>query len=158
MIVPPTIAQLDSLQDAFTEGFKIARPRVVRTISQFAIEEIILPSGPFKGLSFDLDRQPFAQRLFNLIELGYFCRYAIVGPTQTGKTFCGLVIPLMYHLFEIGENVVYGIPTMKMAMDKWQQDLLPAIMASRYAALMPKRGPAATAGSSNRSRLRTAPR
>jgi hypothetical protein len=139
--------QFANLKSDFLEAYERSLPRVIRPISQFALEEIILPpSGPHPGEAFTIERQPFAGLWFSLIESGLFVRYAITGPLQSGKTLCGVVIPAMFHLFEIGENVVYGIPQMEMAMDKWKQDLLPVIMASRYASLLPDSGTGSQGG------------
>lgn len=139
--------QCESLKNDFSIAIRAAEPKKLRTISQFALDEIILPpSGPKANLPFSFEYQPYVKLLFELIESGLFTRLAITGPTQTGKTFNALVVPAMYHLFEIGENVVYGIPTMAMAWDKWEQDLLPAIKASRYAELLPVSGAGSEGG------------
>jgi len=140
-------AQLENLRSDITAGFRKARPRSLRTISQFSVDEIQLPpTGPFGGEQFEIDRQPFARLWFGLIESGLFVRYAATGPLQSGKTLLCFVIPLMYHLFEVGENVVCGVPNMVMAMDKWNQDLLPVILASRYASEIPTSGEGSQGG------------
>jgi phage terminase large subunit GpA-like protein len=56
------------------------------------------------------------------------------------------VAPIMYHLFELQETVIIGLPTMQMAQDKWTEDLLPAIEASRYASLLPTSGEGSRGG------------
>jgi phage terminase large subunit GpA-like protein len=53
---------------------------------------------------------------------------------------CCFVLPILYHLFEIGETVVVGLPDGDMAADKWERDLWPAIQQTRYAHLFPSRG------------------
>jgi transposase InsO family protein len=50
------------------------------------------------------------------------------------------VIPILYHLFELEETVICGLPDMDMASDKWRENLLPAIQSSRYRELLPKSG------------------
>ena len=62
------------------------------------------------------------------------------GPTQSGKTLACFVIPLLYHLFELHETVICGLPDMDMAGDKWREDILPVIERSRYRDLLPQRG------------------
>jgi phage terminase large subunit GpA-like protein len=52
----------------------------------------------------------------------------------------------MYHLFELQETVIIGLPTMQMAQDKWTEDLLPAIEASRYCELLPLTGEGSRGG------------
>lgn len=118
----------------------LIRPRKVRTQLEFAEQEIYLPNGPRKGERFNSNTQPWA-RLY-LIELdgGRWRRYALVGCTQAGKTFMGYVEPCLYTLFELNETVVLGLPDMKMADDKWREDLLPVIEQTRYKSLLPERG------------------
>src|SRR5678816_4563381 len=60
--------------------------------------------------------------------------------TQSGKTLACFVIPLLYHLFELGETVICGLPDMDMAADKWREDILPVIERSRYRQLLPSSG------------------
>jgi phage terminase large subunit GpA-like protein len=107
---------------------------------EFAEAEIIIPDGPFAGRRFRCDRQPYTAVLFDAIDSGRWSRFAITGPTQSGKTLSASVIPVLYHLFEVGENVIFGLPDMDMAGDKWREDLLPVIQRSRYRHLLPKRG------------------
>jgi len=68
------------------------------------------------------------------------------GPTQSGKTLCAYVIPLLYHLFEIGETVICGLPNMDMAGDKWLEDILPVIERSQYRSLLPRAGAGSRGG------------
>lgn len=117
-----------------------ALTRRLRSMRQFAQEEIILPTGPHEGRRFRVDRQPFAGLVLDEIDSGKWRRFALTGPAQSGKTLLGFVIPTLYHLFEIGETVIIGLPTMDMAGDKWRQDLYPVIAASRYRDLLPESG------------------
>ena len=123
-----------------------ARAPRLRTMREFAEQEIIIPEGPYQGLRFKADRQPFAALLFDEIDSGRWSRFAILGPSQSGKTLCGSVIPCLYHLFEVGETFIYGAPDADMAADKWLQDLRPAIEASRFADHLPSRGTGSKGG------------
>lgn len=139
--------QIETLRNEVASAFALTSERIIRKISEFATQEITLPpTGPFGEQRFDLDRQPFNRLLFDLIESGSYCRIAVVGPTQTGKTLTAVVIPALYHLFELRENVVCGIPHQKMAYDKWEQDFLPVIKASRYADQLPVTGKGSRGG------------
>jgi len=126
---------------AFREG---AAP-VVRSIAQFAAAEIRHYTGPYAGMRFDPSRQPFAGLYLNTLSNAHASRcwdtFATTGPRQTGKSFLGYVIPALYHLFEIGETVILAAPTLDMCADKWREDLLPAIEATRYKDLLPRQGP-----------------
>jgi phage terminase large subunit GpA-like protein len=119
---------------------KQARPRRLRSIRAFAEAEIVIPSGPFEGRRFKCSRQPFTGLWFDALQSGNWSRCVATGPTQSGKTLTCFIIPLLYHLFEIGETVILGLPDMDMASDKWKLDILPVIEASRYRDLMPSHG------------------
>jgi len=108
-----------------------ARPSRRRSLRQFAEQEIVVPDGPYAGRRFRCSRQPYSGLWFDAVDSGRWSRCVATGPTQSGKTLSCFVIPLLYHLFEIGETVICGLPDMDMAGDKWREDILPAIDQSR---------------------------
>ncbi|HBN76721.1 MAG TPA: hypothetical protein DD473_13060 [Planctomycetaceae bacterium] len=112
----------------------------VRSMRDFAEQEIIIPDGPYQGRRFDCNRQPYTRLWFEAIDTGSWDRFVATGPTQSGKTLSCFLIPLLYHLFEVGETVICGLPDMDMASDKWREDLLPVIERSKYRDLMPTKG------------------
>jgi phage terminase large subunit GpA-like protein len=113
---------------------------------QFAEQEMRLTTGKARDLRFRVDRNPFTGLWFDAIDSGKFHRFVATGPSRTGKTVIGSILPVMYHLFEIGETVIYGVPDGNLVVDKWRDDLLPAIEASRYKDLIPKNGPGSRGG------------
>ncbi len=115
------------------------RPRH-RTMRQFAEQEIIIPSGRFEGLRFRCDRQPFSSLWFEAVDSQQFVEHIITGPTQSGKTLIGWVVPVLYHLFELAETVIAAVPDMDMVRDKWEQDLEPVLKRTKYWGLMPRAG------------------
>src|SRR6185503_16254118 len=123
-----------------------ARPRRLRTMREFAESEIVIPDGPFVGRRFKCYRQPYTGLWFDAVDSGAWSRCVATGPTQSGKTLSCFVIPLLYHLFELGETVICGLPDMDMAADKWREDLLPAIERSRYRDLLPAMGSGSRGG------------
>lgn len=127
----------------FTQACRAPR---LRTLREFAEQEIILPTGPFRGLRFSCARQPFAGHYFAAVDAGQFQVFASVGPSQTGKTLTCTVIPLLYHLFELRETCVLGLPDMDMAKDKWERDVLPVIERTRYRELLPTSGEGSRGG------------
>ncbi len=129
-----------------------ARPRAKRSIRRFAEEEIILPDGPFAGRRFRCDRQPYTALWLDEIDAGRWSRCVATGPTQSGKTLAGFVLPLLYHLFELGETVICGLPDMDMAADKWREDILPVIEHARFRDLLPRRGGGSRGGRAQRGR------
>lgn len=123
-----------------------AKAAVVRPISRWVEEELILPSGPYKGERYRHRRHPASRLWFDALDSGKWNRHAASGPTQNGKTLMCYVAPVMYHLFELQETVIIGLPTMQMAADKWTEDLLPAIEASRFRDLLPTTGEGSKGG------------
>ncbi len=119
---------------------KSARIRRRRTIRQFAEEEIVLPTGPHQDERFRVDRQPWFGPWFDAIDNIAWRRFFLTGIGQGGKTLGGSALPVIWHLFEWQETVVYGGPTLDMAADKWQQDVLPIIEKTHYRELMPSQG------------------
>ena len=115
----------------------LAKAPRLRSMREFAEAEIVIPDGPFAGRRFRCSRQPYTGLWFDEVDSGRWSRCVATGPTQSGKTLCCFVIPLLYHLFEVGETVICGLPDMDMAGDKWREDILPAIEHSRYRDLLP---------------------
>jgi phage terminase large subunit GpA-like protein len=107
---------------------------------QFAEQEIVIPDGPFAGRRFNCDRQPYTRLWFDEVDSGRWSRHVATGPTQSGKSLSCFVIPILYHLFELGETVICGLPDMDMAGDKWRESILPVIERSRYRKLLPRSG------------------
>jgi phage terminase large subunit GpA-like protein len=126
-----------AIRDAYLRHVVI---RPYRSLYQFAEQEIVLPDGPYQGQRFRCSRQPSHGAFFRAVDSGNYFRYACTGPQQSGKTLAFVVIPILYHLFERQQTVLFGLPTMEMANDKWKMDIRPAIEASRYAQYLPKKG------------------
>lgn len=120
------------------EFWRACRPQRLRSLSAWSEAEIVLPNGPAEGRRFRLDRMPYARLLLN--EFGKWRRHVIVGPTQSGKTVHAFVLPLLYHLFEVREDVIVGVPDLTMAGVKWEKDIRPMIERSKYRKELPKRG------------------
>ena len=123
-----------------------ARPRRLRTLTEFAEREIIIPDGPFEGLRFRTDRAPWTRLLFTAIDSRQFTEHHITGPSQAGKTLSGFVIPLLHILFEQRETLICGVPTSDMFADKWREDIEPAIARTRFREWLPRRGAGSKGG------------
>ena len=114
---------------------------------EFAEQEIVLPpTGPYRNLKFRCDRQPYAGLFFDEIDRGGWGVINATGPSQSGKTLTCTIIPLLYHLFERQETVIFGLPDKDMANDKWTKDILPVLMRTRYRELLPERGEGSRGG------------
>lgn len=119
---------------------RYARVSPLRSVRQFAEQEVVIPDGDYKGQLFRCHRQPAHGLWFDEIDSGRWSRFAFVACQQSGKTLAGYVIPIMYHAFEVQETVIVGLPTMDIARDKWEVDIKPAIESSRFADLLPRSG------------------
>lgn len=124
-----------------------ARSPRFRTMAQFGLEEIWLPpGGPRQNERLSFKAQPWVKLWLDEVDSDRYVRHVLVAMVQGGKTFAGWVLPAMYYLFERGENVGLGLPQMEMARDKWERDLLPVIMASKYRDLIPDLGKGSKGG------------
>ena len=110
-----------------------------RTIREFAEQEIVVADGPFPG-RFHVDRQPFARLFFDEVQSGRWTEFNIVGCVQSGKTLIGFVIITLYHLFEVQEAVICGVPDENLAKSKWLKVIRPAIVHTRYERDLPHTG------------------
>jgi phage terminase large subunit GpA-like protein len=122
------------------------RPRRVRSYLQFAEEEIILPTGPRKGLRFRTSFMPWTREPLIEFGRGLYRRFFGSGPVQGGKTMIFYIIPTMYHLFETMESVINGVPDTDLAQSIFDERLLPVIERTRYRNLLPDRGKGSRGG------------
>lgn len=141
----------DALVSSFRWMLTQARAPVMRSMADWVEQEIVLPNGPFAGERYRHHRHPVSRLWFDAVDSGNWTRFAATGPTQNGKTLMCYVAPVLYHLFEIGETVIVGLPSMDMANDKWSQDFKPVIEASRYRSMLPVRGEGSKGGQVKRS-------
>lgn len=148
---------VSSEQRFVADLFEAAKAPVLRSHADFASEEIVIPDGPYRGLKFSADRQPFTRLLLNEFDSGRWRRFCVTGPSQSGKTLTAFVEPVLYHLFERKENVICGVPNLDMAGDKWLADFMPAIEASRYRDLLPTRGAGSKGGTPRRIQFKHGP-
>ncbi len=122
-------------------------PQKIRTIREFAEQEIILPAGgPFGGERLKIARLPWCGLWLDAISNSQYRRFLLTGVSQGGKTLLGSAVPVLYHLFECRETVIYAAPTLQMAMDKWNRDILPLIKFSKYKDLLPTEGKGSQGG------------
>lgn len=117
---------------------------------EFAEQELVIPTGPFAGRRFRVHRQPWAGLWLDAIDSRRWRRHWHTGGQQGGKTLLASVLPVLYHIFEIEEDVIFGVPSLDMVMDKWNDDLFPAIEASRYRDLLPRTGRGSKGGTPSR--------
>jgi len=127
-------------------GRSFLTPRKIRSIREFAEQEITIPNGPFKDLKFKINRQPFIKLYFDQVESGNWSRFMVVGCVQSGKTLGCYIIPACWFLFELDEDIILGLPSGEMATVKWKADLEPVIKKTRYSSLLPQTGSGSRGG------------
>lgn len=138
MMTPPLCSSTARLLD---ECWRDAHTRPVRSLSQFAREELVIPEGKHRGEHFRDAVQPWARLLHEAIDSGRWNRVAVTGCVQAGKSLQGYVLPGIYHLFEHVETVVLAAPSMEIAKTKYRNEILPAILANpRFRRYLPERG------------------
>lgn len=150
-ITPASKLNWTDYAEPYSRGLRRAYEQTVivrpyRRMEDFAEREIVLPDGPYQGQRFRISRQPAHGLFFNAVDSGQWYRYACTGPQQSGKTLAFVVVPILYHLFERTQTVLFGLPSMDMANDKWKLDIKPTIEASQYARFMPRRGGGSAGG------------
>jgi hypothetical protein len=64
----------------------LSRTPRLRSMRQFAEEEITLPTGPFRGRKLKVERNPFAALLLDEYDHGGWKRFFSTGPHQSGKS------------------------------------------------------------------------
>ena len=83
-----------------------SRTPKLRTLREFVESEIVLPEGKYRGRKLRIHRQPYVGLLYDAIDSKRWNRIVVVGCVQSGKTLCGFVTPLLYHLFAPSETVI----------------------------------------------------
>src|ERR1041385_7040230 len=95
-------------------AFTLLRPARRRTYREFAEQELILATGPMKGLRFRPEFMPWTLEVLGEFDRGTYRRFFASGPVQSGKTLIFFILPILYHLFECGESVIVGVPKVDM--------------------------------------------
>lgn len=119
-------------REALRLFLRTALPPRIRTFSEWLQRELIVPAGPYKGQRINFTRQPWVRLFAAEIDSGRWRRTVTTGPVQSGKSLVCFVAPMLYHLFEIGEKVICGVPNLDMVDVKWSEDIRPSIDNGRY--------------------------
>lgn len=130
------------------DGFaRSLSPPPLRGSLQFALDELVIPEGETKNERFRLRTQPWNGLLLREMDNPHWYNIAVVGCVQSGKSLFGFVVPVIKHLFENGETVILGVPTVdEVGRDKWTLEILPVIRSSGFAHLLPRKGPGSQGG------------
>ena len=127
-----------------------AQTREIRSRRQWCEQELVIDEGPLRGQLWRDDSQPFQGILLDAMDSGRWPRICAVGCVQSGKSLICFVVPVCYHLFEIGETTISGAPTQELNHAKWDKEIKPVIVASpRLRSLLPASGPGSRDGVGN---------
>ncbi len=109
-----------------------SRTPKLRSPLEFAESECCLPKdgGPFEGLPFRADRQPWSRILLDAMADDWWLELVTSGPSQSGKTYTCFALPIIYHTAELREPYIVGVPDLAMCNDKWRVDIEPVFLAS----------------------------
>lgn len=140
------IVGIDNIRYCQRELLSAFRRPIYRTMRAFAEEEIVIPTGPFANQKFRCDRQPFTNLWFQAVDDPRWREIVATGPSQTGKTLLCFVLPILYHLFELRQDVIAAVPMLDMVADKWYRDIEPVLSKTRYAAMIPALGAGSRGG------------
>lgn len=147
-----------ALQTPVRRAWTGLKPRRVRTYREFAEQEIVLSSpSPSGRRHFACDFMPWAGLILDAFERGRYRRWFGTGSVQSGKTLLFGVVPVMYHLFEIGETVIFGAPDVAMAQGIFDEKIRPSIERSRYKDLLPTKGGGSRGGKTLELQFRHGP-
>jgi len=122
------------------EALAAAEVRVHRTIRRWAEDEIYLPDGPREGQRFSSAFSPFTGLVLDAFDDPRWRYFILTGSAQNSKSLIGFSIPTLYHLFEIGENVICLVPDDDFAYSLWAEKLRPIIERTSYRELIPTKG------------------
>lgn len=123
--------------------------RVPRTFSQWIEQDVWLPDdgGPRSGYKFRFEFQPITRLWAAEIDSGRWNEMIYSGPSQSGKSLIGYVLPFVYHVAELNESIGFAVPQEEMAGDKWAADIKPVFNASyNLKKCLPKSGPGSAGG------------
>src|SRR3990172_11041974 len=126
---------------------RAARAPRIRSILEFAEQELVIPEGRHEGQRYRPDTLPWQRLWLEEIDSGRWRRFILTACVQGGKTLVGWVLVILWHIFEIKENFGAGLPSMDLAHDKWRLELLPAINKNpRFRAELPTTGKGSKGG------------
>ena len=144
---PTAVSNLSPAGDAGLFLVDACRSPRVRTLVEFAEQEVVLPTGQYKGQKWRAERQPWVRLLFEELDSRRWIQNVITGPTQSGKTQAAFTIPILHQVFEEKENTVIGLPDDDMGNKKYKTDLLPIMLASpNLSKLVPESGKGSRGG------------
>ena len=127
-------------------GTAIAPPSAPRGLVEYS-RTIRLPDGPMAGSLYDPRSHPAQYEFLKAYESGNFQNFCVVGPTQDGKSWCVIIIPLCWELFELEYPVVIGLPDENLASATWAGKIRPAIRKAGLGHLLPTEGLGSKGGS-----------
>lgn len=148
-----TLTSINAARAEFHWLFHQARTPRLRSMEEFAAAEFVIPKGLAKGTLIDWQRQPFMRLFVRELDAGRWRRSAVVGCVQSGKSTISFVLPVLYYACECREPVIVAAPTMKICRDKFNDEILPALQASRWRGCLPSDGSGSRGGWAEEIRL-----
>lgn len=130
--------RLQRVVGRWVRSWRVTPPR---SIVAFVLAVLIVPDGRMRGRRYTFEAQPVWRLWFEAIASGQWSEYVATGPSQSGKTLACFIAPMLYHLTELIEPYVLGVPYEAMVANKWEADVVPVMRASpELRALLPRHG------------------
>jgi phage terminase large subunit GpA-like protein len=145
-LIATTLVAIGAAKAEFHWLFRQAKTPRLRSMAEFAEQEIVLPKGHYRRTLMTRDVQPFSFLLLDEIDTGRWSRIIVVGCVQSGKSTVAFGVVIVYYLVECNESVVIGAPTMIVCEDKYRKEIEPIFRASRYRDLLPTQGKGSQGG------------
>ena len=122
-------------------------PQRPRSLREFAEQEVVIPTGQYRGMPFRCSRQPLTGILFDEIDSGAWVMHVITGPSQSAKSLCGYAIPAIRTIAEYREDCGMFCPEADLHAHKFAKDILPVLKASpRLRQFIPESGAGSKGG------------
>ncbi len=108
--------KLSAVDREFIFCLRESRSVIKRTFTEWLEEVLWIATGPLAGTRFSYETQPVTRIWANCIDSGNWNEFVHTGPAQYGKSLMGYIAPMVYHLSEMRDHVVMGVPMADMAI------------------------------------------
>lgn len=132
-------------------GWMLAHSRtpVLRGMRDFALAELVNAKGDMKGSHWRPETQPWQELFLRELDSDRWNHVALTACVQGGKSYIGYGLPALYHTCEEKLDTIVAAPTMKVNRNKWNTEIRPLFLCSRYADLLPTDGSGSRGGFSD---------
>ncbi len=109
---------------------------------------LLLPhdGGPQAGQVYRPNSHPAQREIIAAMSSGQWRQFVVLGPTQDGKTWASVIVPILYHAaYGHSDALALAMPSRLFLDRMWRTKIRPAFLGD-LAGLMPADGPGAQGG------------